>query len=162
MECILVVFISDWKLRWGSVKYSSTGIWNVFWTVIISCWKLCWESVKLQFHIDMECILVYCIYLLLKSSAEESNTVSQGYGMYFNPYLFLTEKFRRGKWEIQFHRGLECILDCNYLLLKAPLGRESNTVPQGYGKYFRLYFSLIDSSAGGGGQVQFHKDMEVF
>ena len=52
---------------------------------------------KLQFHIDMECILVYCIYLLLKSSAEESNTVSQGYGMYFNPYLFLTEKFRRGK-----------------------------------------------------------------
>ena len=42
------------------------------------------------------------------------------------------------------------------------MGRESNTVPQGYGKYFRLYLSLIESSVGGGGQVQFHKDMEVF
>ena len=77
-------------------------------------------------------------------------------------------------------------MDCNYLLLKAPLGRESNTVPQGYGKYFRLYLSLIESSAGGGGsgtvsqgyggvldsnylvlktlqgrvKIQFHMDME--
>ena len=109
----------------------------------------------------MECILVYCIYLLLKSSAEESNTVSQGYGMYFNPYLFLTEKFRRGKWEIQFHRGLECILDCNYLLLKAPLGRESNT-HKDVENILDCIYLLLKALRGGGGQVQFHKDMEVF
>ena len=85
----------------------------------------------------MECILDW-IYFLLKNSAGENEKYSS------------TEV-----WNV--------FLDCNYFLLKAPLGRESNTVPQGYGKYFRLYFSLIESSAGGGGgQVQFHKDMEVF
>ena len=32
-------------------------------------------------------MLVYCNYLLLKSSAEESNAVLQGYGMYFTLYF---------------------------------------------------------------------------
>ena len=44
-------------------------------------------SERIQFHKNMECMLVYCNYLLLKSSAEESNAVLQGYGMYFTLYL---------------------------------------------------------------------------
>ena len=40
-------------------------------------------------------------------------------------------------------------LDCNYLLLKAPKGRESNTVPQVYGMYFRLKLSFIENPPGG-------------
>ena len=70
----------------------------------------------------MECILD-CNYLLLK-----------------NPLV---------ECKIQFHWDKECILDCNYLLLKASLGECKNTVPQGYGMYFRPYLSLIENSAGG-------------
>ena len=48
---------------------------------------------------------------------------------------------------MQFHKGMECILHCICLLLKAPLRRESNTVPQGYGMYFRPKLSVVESSA---------------
>ena len=51
MECILDCI---YLLLGGSageiVKYSSTGIWNVFLTVSISCWKkLHWGKCKIQF-----------------------------------------------------------------------------------------------------------------
>ena len=55
---------------------------------------------------------------------------------------------------------MECILDCNYLLLEAPLRRESNTIPQGYGMYLRLKLSLVKGSTGWSGKIQFRKDME--
>ena len=47
-----------------------------------------------------------------------------------------------------FYRDVEYISGCHYVLLKAPLGRAPNTVPQGYGKYFRLLFYLAENSAG--------------
>ena len=41
-------------------------------------------------------------------------------------------------------QGYGMIFDCNYFLLKASLGRESNTVPKGYGMYFRLSLYLAE------------------
>ena len=93
MVCILTRIYFLLKNSAGeNEKYSSTGVWNVFWTVITSYRRLlCGES-QIQFHKDMECILD-CNYLLLKNSAGESqNTVSQGYGMYFRLKLSLIEK----------------------------------------------------------------------
>ena len=59
----------------------------------------------MQFHKDVECVSD-CIDILLNAPL--------------------------GEHQIQFHRDMGCILACNYLLLKEPpLGRESNTVPQG-------------------------------
>ena len=43
---------------------------------------------------------------------------------------------------------MESISGCYYTLLKTLLGRESDTVPQGYGMYFRLKLSLIERSTG--------------
>ena len=47
-----------------------------------------------------------------------------------------------------FYKDVEYISGFHYVLLKAPLGRAPNTVPQGYGKYFRLLLYLAENSAG--------------
>ena len=51
---------------------------------------------------------------------------------------------------------MECILTCNYLLMKALLRRESNTVPQGYGMYLRLKLSIVERSTGGSANTVTH------
>ena len=130
-------------------KYSSTGVWNVFWTVIISYWRLLWGESQIQFHKDMECILDWSYLLLKDPQGGVKNTVPHGYGVYFSLlYLSLVGKLRWGESQIQFHKDMECILDCNYLLLKNSAGESQNTVSQGYGMYFRLKLSLIEKSTG--------------
>ena len=50
----------------------------------------------------------------------------------------LLEKIPQRESKIQVHRDMECVFStfyCSYLLL---FGRESNTVPQGFGMYFGL------------------------
>ena len=90
-----------------------------------------------------------CIFLLLKAPrGGGSGTVPQGYGGVLDSnYLVL--KTLQGRVKIQFHMDMECISDCSYLLLKAPLSRDSSTVPQGYGMYFRLKLSFVERSTGG-------------
>ena len=92
-----------------------------------------------------------CIFLLLKAPrgvGGGSGTVSQGYGGVLDSnYLVL--KTLQGRVKIQFHMDMECISDCSYLLLKAPLSRDSSAVPQGYGVYFRLKLSFVERSTGG-------------
>ena len=91
------------------------------------------ESQKLQFNRDRVCTL-NCNYLLLKSSS--GGRVKYSSTRIWN--VFLDHDYLLS-YQIQIHRDMEYVLDCNYLLLKkTPLGRESNTVPQGYGMYFRL------------------------
>ena len=140
---------------------------------------------KIQFQKNMDCISVYCIYFWLKTPLGRVwNTALQEYECILDcKYLLLKTpvgeskiqfhkdmnvflslfisywRFRRGEHRIQFHRGMGCILDCNYLLLRALLGRESNTVTQGYGMYFRLYLSLCGKFRWGESQIQIHKDM---
>ena len=105
-----------------SVKYSSTRIQNVLQALIISCWKLLWGESQI------------C-------------TDPKGCGMYLRLYLSLL-KTLLGECKMQFHKGMECILDWNYLLLKGPLGGVRNTVLQGYGMCFRLQLSHVESPAG--------------
>ena len=130
-----------------------------------------------------------CIYLLLKAPlGRESNTVPQGYGKYFRLYFSLIEssaggggsgtvpqgyggvldsnylvlKTLQGRVKIQFHMDMECISDCSYLLLKAPLSRDSSTVPQGYGMYFRLKLSFVERSTGGSEEYSSTRIWSVF
>ena len=97
----------------------------------------------------MECILDWSYLLLKDPQGGVKNTVPHGYGVYFSLlYLSLVGKLRWGESQIQFHKDMECILDCNYLLLKNSAGESQNTVSQGYGMYFRLKLSLIEKSTG--------------
>ena len=114
---------------------------------------------------DMVCVLD-CICLLLKELLwEDVKYSSLGYGVYFSLlYLSFIEKLRWGECKMLFHKDVEYISGCHYVLLKAPLvrvpntcyytllktllGRESDTVPQGYGMYFRLNLSLNQRSTG--------------
>ena len=111
MECILGCnSLSLKNSAVERVRYSSTRIWNVF--------------------LDRN-------YLLLRNSAGESQIQfhrERESALDCN-YLFF-EELLWGESQIQFHRDMECILTVIISLLKAPLGRESNTVPQGYGIYF--------------------------
>ena len=68
--------------------------------------------------------------------------------MYFKLSLYLAENSAEERVKYSSNKDMECILNCNYFLLKAPLGRESNTVPQGYGMYSRLKISLIENPHG--------------
>ena len=52
------------------------------------------------------------------------------------------------------------IFDCNYFLLQASLGRESNTVPKGYGMYFRLSLYLAEKLRYERVKFSSNKDME--
>ena len=57
--------------------------------------------------------------------------------------IFYWKKLLWRESQIQFHRDMECILDWNLSFIeKTPLRRESNTVPRGYGMYFRLSLYL--------------------
>ena len=104
-----------------------------------------------------------CIFLLLKAprGGGGSGTVSQGYGGVLDSnYLVL--KTLQGRVKIQFHMDMECISDCSYLLLKAPLSRDSSTVPQGYGMYFRLKLSFVERSTGGSEEYSSTRIWSVF
>ena len=66
----------------------------------------------------------------------ESNTVPQGYGMYFRLSLYLAGNSAEERTKYSSNKDMECIFRLELSLLKAPLGRESTTLPQRYGMYF--------------------------
>ena len=107
------------------VKYFSTKMWNVFFTIIISYWKLRRGESQIQIQKGMECISVFCIYLLLKSSAGEilGYSSTKVWDVFKCAVIFSYWRLCWGECKIQFYRDLECILSCHYILMKASLGK---------------------------------------
>ena len=178
MECVL-----DWnclllkELLWKNVKYSSLRIWNVFqFAVFIFYWKLLWGECKMLFYRDVEYIsgchyvllkapLVRvpntCYYTLLKTLlGRESDTVPQGYGMYFRLKLSLIERSTGESVKYSSTR-IQNVLQALIISCWKLLWGESQicTDPKGCGMYLRLYLSLLKTPLGEC-KMQFHKGLE--
>ena len=60
----------------------------------------------------------------------------QGYGMYSRLSFYFAENSAEERVKYSSNKDMECIFRLELSLLKAPLGRESTTLPQRYGMYF--------------------------
>ena len=101
-----------------------------------------------------------CNYLLLKNSADERVKYSSTrIWNVFQTVVISCRKLLWGESQIQFYKNMECILGCNYLLLKFLQGR--------YSKQFHKDVEyILDCNyfqwklLWGESQIQFREDME--